>query len=180
MFKREFKIIFYRLIGALALVGICRYLFDFSVLSPDIIIEVSAVFGLIELWYSKIDESETVFEELKFNDYRKFIEMNKVLKLRVQYFRFFWWLSSVSSCIVFILGLVLKSNPELIKDRDITHFVCFTILVFNVPVLITFIKAYFDSKDSIKEIKAQQIKDEMYLKNNNDNKNEIIDNLPSL
>lgn len=163
MIKNELKIIILRLIGTIVIVGLIRYLFDFSVLSPDIIVGVSALFGIIELYYTKIDESEKVFEEIKLKDYEKFIEISKVLKLRTKYFRFYWWLSFISSSIVFVFGLVLKNNPELIKDRNIPYFICFSILLFNIPVLITFIKAYFDSKDAIKEMKEQQKIDEMYF-----------------
>lgn len=165
MIKNQLIIIILRLIGTIVIVGLIRYLFDFSVLSPDIIVGISALFGIIELYYTKIDESEKVFEEIKLKDYKKFIEISKVLKLRAKYFRFYWWLSFISSSIVFIFGLVLKNDSELIPDRNLTYFICFSILLFNIPVLITFIKAYFDSKDAIKEMKEQQKKDEMYLEN---------------
>lgn len=162
MIKEELKNIFFRFLASLAIIGLIRICFDFSVIKPGIIVGVASIFGTIDLYYSKIDESEKVFEGLELNNYEKVIEINKALKFRAQYFRLYWWLSVASSFIVGILGLLLKYNPELIPNKEVAYFICFSLLIFNIPVLITFILAYFDSKEAAREIAEDKQEEKAY------------------
>lgn len=176
--RRELKMLLVRLLLAVGAIGVLYYFFDFSKINAKVLTGVSGFFGVISALFYKIDGTDSIFQDQTIIEYELELDLNRTLNHRIAYFRFYWWVSIISSSVVFILSLLLEFNPDLIANIKAIYFACFVLLAINVPAAISFIMAIFDCKDTIRELRSQQRKRLRYL--NSENKDSSISRLPSL
>lgn len=173
MIKKEIKIIFFRFLIAILFVSILGCFLDFKEIKPDFIAIISVFLTILDVIICRIDEAHKFFHEQQIIDYELELELNKVLRNRNNYFKFYLKVSIFTLLIAFVLSIFIMYCQNIKMYLDYFYYICFTLLLFNFFTINSFINAYFDCKEAITELKIDFRENERYSTSDSGEKSEL-------
>lgn len=174
MNKRKIEVLILRVSYAILLIFCLSKFIDIFALQASIFSWFSGIFGVCIIIFDKINEAQDVFEDNLEISHELDLELRRTMDIRISSIRFDWWVSIISSFVVVFLGLLMEKMPE-IPYREIIYSTCYTLIVANCFIAVSFVSAHFDCRDALRELKGKKRDDAKYGKSVSD-----ISKLPSI